>query len=140
MPIILQSERLQDRLSTRIRFLLSGVAMLSAVSFFIVPSASGVTTQKARSCTTANGIKVTDAEVCKGLAFYKGTTLDFIEPASVGGPFDLQAEAEIPGLESYLGTTINETRITTGNSVPGQDALASSVPNGLTIGLLNPLN
>jgi tripartite-type tricarboxylate transporter receptor subunit TctC len=119
--------------------LLAGMVVLASVGTIVAP-ASAATAQKAKSCKTANGIKVTNTEVCKGLAFYKGQTMTFIEPASVGGPFDLQAEAEIPGLQSYLGATINETRITTGNSIPGQDSLAAAPPTGLTIGLLNPLN
>lgn len=121
------------------RVLAAGAVVLGAVGMIAAPAIAS-TAQTSKICHSANGIRITDPLVCQGLAYYKGKTMDFIEPASVGGPFDLQAEAEIPGLQSYLGATIEETRITTGNSIPGQDAIASAASNGLTIGLLNPLN
>jgi tripartite-type tricarboxylate transporter receptor subunit TctC len=123
------------------RILLAASAATCAVGIAAVPMAVTVSASTKSSCVSANGIKIkNNALVCQGLKFYKGQTMNFIEPASVGGPFDLQAQAEIPGLQSYLGVTINETRITTGNSIPGQDALAAAPANGLTIGELNPVN
>lgn len=131
------------------RVLLAGGAVLSMVGMTVVPASASTantaastanTAKAAKTCHSANGIKVTDPLVCKGLAFYKGQTLNFIEPGSVAGPFDLQVEAEIPGMQKYLGATIDEQRITTGNTVPGQDAIAAATPDGLTIGLLNSLN
>jgi tripartite-type tricarboxylate transporter receptor subunit TctC len=122
--------------------LIMGSALLCCVGVLSVPiTASATTTPKsAHNCTSANGIKIKDnALVCKGLQFYKGQTIDLISPGSVGGQSDVQEEAMIPSLEAYLGVNIVETRITTGASVPGMDAIASASANGLTMGLLNPI-
>lgn len=137
------NRRVVGRLSMKGSFLVA-CALLCASGVLMTPlgaSASSAKKSKSGSCTSANGIKFKDnPSVCKGLAFYRGQTLTFVEPGSVGGAFDLQAIAEIPGLESFLGANINELRITTGSSIPGQDYLAAATPTGLTIGLLNPLN
>lgn len=129
-------------IAARVRgVLLGGIAVLASAGLLIAPTTTSASiVQKAKSCRTANGIKITDAEVCKGLAYYKGKTLTYVEVGSVGGAFDEQADAEIPSLQSYLGATFVGSRYPTGNTIPGQDFLASAVPNGLTIGLLNPLN
>ena len=127
------------------RILLAGGAALSLVGMTVIPASASATkssasaTKSVKSCHSANGVKITDPLVCKGLAFYKGKTMNFISPGSVGGPFDLQVEGEIPSMQAFLGATINETRITTGNTITGQDALAAAAPDGLTIGLLNSL-
>ncbi|HVB00117.1 MAG TPA: hypothetical protein VNE42_02495 [Acidimicrobiales bacterium] len=128
------------------RILLAGGAVLSLVGMTVIPASASATkasasaTKSEKSCHSANGIKVTDPLARKGLAFYKGKTMSFISPGSVGGPFDLQVAGEIPSMQAFLGATINETRITTGNTITGQDYLAHALPDGLTEGLLNPLN
>jgi hypothetical protein len=106
-------------------------------------SASGAVTNKRSSanCTTANGIKIkNDAAVCKGIAFYKGRTMTWVNIGSVGGPFDVPGIALGPELQAYLGlNTWEVASYPTGSSIPGQDAIARAPADGLTIGFLNPL-
>ncbi len=126
------------RLGIRSRFLLSGVVVASLAATLSVPvSASTANTKR---CVTANGVRVKDSSVCKGLAFYKGKTMTSYNIASIGGPFyDLVVAAQ-PYVAQYLGANVNILSITTGNSVPGQDSLAHATPDGLTYGVLNVLN
>lgn len=100
---------------------------------------SGVATAsaKATSCYTANGIKVTNTNVCKGLAFYKGQTVTFIAPTSAGSAYDVESRAFALEMGTYMGATINTENISTGASIGGQNALAAASPNGLTIGFYN---
>ncbi|HVB06465.1 MAG TPA: hypothetical protein VNF07_09515, partial [Acidimicrobiales bacterium] len=70
----------------------------------------------------------------KGLNFYKGKTVTFIIPSSVGGSVDQLGRDLSVAMGQYLGATFNVENIPTGNLIPGQDALAASKPDGLTIG------
>ncbi len=124
------------------RMALMSAAFICCAGAFALPIASSASTAQSSksSCTTANGIKIKgDALACAGIAFYRGKTIQLISPGSVGGQSDVQEQAMIPALEAYLGVNIIETRITTGASVPGMDAIASAAPDGLTMGLLNPI-
>jgi hypothetical protein len=113
---------------------------MSALALPLGASASNAN-KSTKNCTSANGVKIrNNALVCQGLAFYRGQTMTIYNIASIGGPFDDLDITAQPFLQQFLGVTANITSITTGNSIPGQDALASSTPNGLTIGVLNPLN
>ena len=94
----------------------------------------------AKSCRTQNGIRITDPQVCRGLAFYNGKTMTFVDIGSIGGPFDVPGIALQPFLKEYLRATVNISPFPSGNSIPGQDFLAHATPNGLTFGMLNPLN
>lgn len=119
------------------------VSIAVAMSATMIGTATAGTHHKKKTtkvCHSANGIRVTKATVCKGLKFYKGKTITSYNIASIGGPFYDLVVAEQPLLEKYLGATVDVTSITTGNSVPGQNALAHSNPDGLTIGVLNTLN
>lgn len=100
---------------------------------------SGVATAsvKGPTCYSANGIKVTNTNVCKGLAFYKGQTLTFIAPTSAGSAYDVESRAFGLEMGAYMGATINTEDISTGASIGGQNALAAATPNGLTIGFFN---
>jgi tripartite-type tricarboxylate transporter receptor subunit TctC len=104
-------------------------------------SASTANKKSSANCTTANGIKIKhNAAVCKGLAYFKGQTMTWVNIGSVGGPFDIPGIALGPELQAYLGLgTWEVTSYTTGSSIPGQDVIARSTANGLTIGFLNPL-
>lgn len=105
-----------------------------------VVSAATHSRSQVKSCRTANGIKVTNASICKGLAFYKGKTMTFVDIGSIGGPFDDPGIALQPLLNKYLGVTVDISPFPSGNSIPGQDFLAHATPTGLTFGMLNPLN
>lgn len=133
------SRYLRHRASTRGRVFVVGAALLSLSGLLIAP-VSAATSKTAKPCHSANGIRVTDQGICKGLAFYHGQTINSYNIGSIGGPFDDLAIAEQTYLAAYLGATVNIVSYTTGNTIPGQDALAHAAPDGLSIGLLNPLN
>lgn len=111
--------------------------MVSPVSAAILSNSAS---QKTKSCKTANGIRITNADICKGIAFYKGKTMTFVDIGSIGGPFYDPGVALQPLFNAYLGANVNISPFPTGNSIPGQDYLAHALPDGLTIGMLNPLN
>lgn len=72
----------------------------------------------------------------QGMNYYKGKTLTFITTGATGSGSDLNARYLAPVIASYLGATVNIENYSTGNTIPGQDALASSPHNGLTFGQL----
>lgn len=73
----------------------------------------------------------------QGLKYYKGQTITFISPVSTGGGFDLVARNIAPVMGIYLHANVNVEDVPAGNTIAGQDQLAGSTPNGLTIGELN---
>ena len=124
------------------RYLLTGVAAAAAMSSIVItgPVSASSSAKTPSHCTTANGIKVRDPLVCKGLAFYRGQTLTDFDISSVGSAFYDETVAVQPLVAAYLGATVNVPIYSIGNTIPGQDAMASSVPNGLSFGILNVLN
>lgn len=127
------SHSIRHHLTRRV-FSIGAVLAMTGSGFAVsAETASAATT----TCKTANGVKVTDATVCKGLAFYRGKTMVFIAPTSAGSAYDVESRAFAKEIGTYLGATINVSDISTGASVGGQDALAASASNGLTIGFYN---
>ena len=120
------------------------ISLCSLVGLMVSPVSAATHSNSAnantKTCRTANGIRVTNADICKGLAFYAGKTMTFVDIGSIGGPFYDPGVALQPLIKQYLGVTLNITPYPIGNSIPGQDALARALPDGLTIGMLNPLN
>jgi hypothetical protein len=106
----------------------------------IAPAAFSSSTQASTVCKSANGVKITDPAVCKGLKYYAGKTINFVGLGPAGNPFDLFARAEAPLLQEYLGATVDVTDYPLGNTTMGQDLIASSASNGLTLGALNELS
>jgi tripartite-type tricarboxylate transporter receptor subunit TctC len=80
------------------------------------------------------------AAVLAGLKYYKGKSVEFIAPSTPGGGYDLWARLLAPYLSTYLHATVTVTDITPGNTIPGQDTIARSEANGLTIGLAIPVS
>jgi hypothetical protein len=138
------SKRARLRFAHRGRALFVVAALLcsfGALSLPLTASASTANKKSSGNCTTANGIKIKDnPSVCKGIAFYKGQTITLYNIASIGGPFDDLDIVAQPFLQQYFGATVNILSITTGNTIPGQDAEMAATPNGLTLGLFNVLN
>lgn len=80
-----------------------------------------------------------DTKVVKpDFAFYAGKTVTLIVPAAIGGSFDDFARIVAPLMASYLHCTINIVDNSAGGNIVGQDLAAAAVPNGLTIGEMNP--
>jgi len=71
------------------------------------------------------------------MAYYQGKTIEFVAADNIGGGFDQYARAYAPYIAKYLNATVNVVNIPAGNTVAGQDAVAKSTPNGLTVGWLN---
>lgn len=109
---------------------------LGALTLFVLAAvlfaACGNSASQPSSKGTAN-----ETPLEKGLAFYKGKTITFIAPDKPGGGFDQYTRTYAPYLESYLHATINVLNVPAGNTVTGQNQVASSTANGLTVGWLN---
>lgn len=113
-----------------------------SIGFLVLSSAAimgvvGATNWPAEASTHTANSRTANS---KGLSFYRGKTITLIQPGGIGGTFDSEAIIIAPYLAQYLHATVNIQSITTGNTIPGQDALAAASPDGLTIGMLNPLN
>jgi tripartite-type tricarboxylate transporter receptor subunit TctC len=76
----------------------------------------------------------------QGLAYYRGKAMIFNVGSAAGGSNDLSIRALAPFMATYLHASIEVVDIPAGNGVAGADATGSSVPNGLTIGLAEPLS
>lgn len=115
-----------------------GGAVAIAATLAIAPVASA-SSSKAKSCVTGGGTKLTGAAVCKALAYFQGKPMTFISAGSIGGVYDLDARDLSPYLSTYLRSSVNPVDYQSGETIPGQDTLAASIPNGLTIGEANPV-
>lgn len=71
------------------------------------------------------------------LSFYKGKTVTMIVPSKPGGSFDAWGRLLAPEMAKYLHATVNVRNVPPGNTIVGQNQLASSAPDGLTIGWIN---
>lgn len=128
--------------STVSRWTLAGGAIVMATAFTVAPIASASTKAAAKTCTSANGLKIRGAQaklICSGLSFYKGKTVTFIAPDKPGGGFDQDARIYAPYLADYLGATVNVENIPAGNTVAGMNYVASTNTNnpGMTVGWMN---
>jgi tripartite-type tricarboxylate transporter receptor subunit TctC len=104
------------------------LAVLSVACLALAMSACG--SKSGSATTTSSG---------PDLSYFKGKTITMIAPDNPGGSFDQWSRLMAPAMASYLHATINVENIPAGNTIVGQNTLASSQPNGLTIGWLNPI-
>lgn len=74
-----------------------------------------------------------------GEQFYRGKTVTIVTYASAGAAPDLWARLLGGAMSSYLGATFNVEDVTAANSIGGQDDTAAAPPDGLTIGMLDPI-
>lgn len=131
-----QHERLSRRPLGSKNKIIVGVVIPLCLCLCLLPAASASTALKSKTCVTKNGVKITDPVVCTGLAFYAGKTITLDVPSAAGSGFDSEYRAVASYMQEYLGASIETTDYASGASIPGQDALAHSVPNGLTFGVL----
>jgi tripartite-type tricarboxylate transporter receptor subunit TctC len=106
------------------------LAILSVVCVALAASACGSNSTKPSAATTSTG---------PDLTYFKGKTITLIAPDNPGGSFDQWSRLIAPAMSTYLHATVNVENIPPGNTVVGQNTLASSAPNGLTIGWLNAI-
>jgi tripartite-type tricarboxylate transporter receptor subunit TctC len=111
------------------------VVSLAAIALGTTVPMAAAATSKAKSCVSGVGTKVKDAATCKGIDYYRSQTITFIVPTTAGAQFDIEARDITPLVASYLRATINILDVPTGGSITGQDLLARSSANGLTIGM-----
>ena len=120
-----------------------GFAVLAVFSVTAFGSTAGASTSHAQTpkggsgshCVTANGVRVSGQELCRGLRYYRGKTVTFVAGGLPGGSFDALARVIAPELQMYLGATVNVTNIA--SSATAQGSVEAATPNGLTIGELN---
>lgn len=72
-----------------------------------------------------------------GLNYYKGKTVIMICPGPAGSNVDVTERIYAPLMSTYLHANVEVVDYPNGGAATGQDALAGSVPNGLTFGNLN---
>lgn len=107
---------------------------LGATSVLAACGSSGSTKATSSGSSTASS---SSGSLSAGMKYYKGKTITFIAPDKPGGGFDNWARTVAPWMGKYLHATVNIQNIPAGNTIVGQNTLASSKPNGLTIGWLN---
>lgn len=92
------------------------------------------------SSTSGAGSKASASSSASGkadMAFYKGKTVTIIAPDKPGGSFDSWSRLLATYMSKYLHATVKVRNIPPGNTIVGQNTLASSTPNGLTMGWIN---
>lgn len=132
-----------------LRIAVGGGTLVLAVALS-VPMASAATSARhgghskhgSAGCKSANGVRVSGgaaSAICQGLKAYRGKTVTFVAPDKPGGGFDQYARIYAPYLAKYLGATVNVTNIPAGNTVAGQNYVASTNTSnpGFTTGWLN---
>lgn len=117
---------------------LTGFAAVAAASVAVAACGSSTSHSAApaakSSPTTASP---SGGSTSADLAYFKGKTITMIAPDKPGGGFDNWSRTLAPYLAQYLHATVNIQNIPAGNTIVGQNTLASASPNGLTIGWLN---
>jgi tripartite-type tricarboxylate transporter receptor subunit TctC len=103
---------------------------MAVACLVLAVSACGSSSSKPGSATTSSG---------PDLSYFNGKTITLIAPDNPGGSFDQWGRLVAPAMGKYLHATVNVENIPPGNTVVGQNTLASSQPNGLTIGWLNAI-
>ncbi len=98
---------------------------------------SGAMVALAACGSTSSPSSSSSNSVSSGLAFYKGKTVTFISPDKPGGSFDLWSRLLAQYMAKYLKATVNVENVPPGNTIVGQNQLAASAPDGLTIGWIN---
>jgi tripartite-type tricarboxylate transporter receptor subunit TctC len=70
-------------------------------------------------------------------SYFKGKTITYDVVQPPGGTFYVAAQILAPIVAKYLHATVNVVSVPAGNGVAGQDQVATSAPDGLTVGTLN---
>ena len=105
-------------------------------------SAAGCGSSSAHSSagTTASGGAAAAAPsggATADMSYFNGKTITFIAPDKPGGSFDEWSRLLAPVMAQYLHATVNVENVPPGNTIVGQNQLAASSADGLTIGWLN---
>ncbi|HET9731489.1 MAG TPA: hypothetical protein VFP54_02335 [Acidimicrobiales bacterium] len=123
-----------------------GTARLAAVAAVATVAAAACGSSGSHSSTPATAAQSTTPQSTSSggasggaadVSYFKGKTITLIAPDKPGGGFDNWARTIAPYMAQYLHATINIHNIPAGNTIVGQNTLATSSPNGLTIGWLN---
>lgn len=89
------------------------------------------------ACSSSGGGSTGDStgSPVGGSGFYKGKKITYIVPNAPGTAPAQQIVALAPYIEKYLGATV-QIQYNSGNSIIGQNQVASAKPDGLTVGEL----
>lgn len=99
--------------------------------------AVGVTAVAACGSSSSSGASSSSGSGGSAASFYKGKTITFIAPDKPGGSFDLWSRLLGRYMGQYLKATVNVENVPPGNTIVGQNQLASAKNDGLTIGWIN---
>lgn len=115
----------------------AAVASVALVATACGSSSNNASTNNSGSSSGSSTTSGSSNSLAAGLKYFKGKTITMIAPDKPGGGFDNWARTTAPYMAQYLHATINVENIPAGNTIVGQNTLASSKANGLTIGWLN---
>jgi tripartite-type tricarboxylate transporter receptor subunit TctC len=118
--------RATNRRGLRITNALAAVLVCCGTALAIA-AVSGAAVRPAKSLTPLQ----------KGMAFYRGKSMTFISPSQPGGTMDEAARFVAPAMGNYLHANVVVEDIGAAQTIPGQDQLAHSTADGLTIGEWN---
>jgi len=77
------------------------------------------------------------ADMSKAAKFYRGNTIKFISPFSVGGGFDTTARLLAPQIKKITGAHVIVINRPGAGGLIGTNMMYASKPNGLTIGMVS---
>jgi tripartite-type tricarboxylate transporter receptor subunit TctC len=115
---------------------LATVTGLSATVAIAVSACASGAAPQALSTTASTNASASSAKVTPDLAFYKGKKITVIVGQPPGGAYYDDATILGPLIGSYLHATVNVVSIPQGDTLPAQDKVAASAPDGLTIGTM----
>lgn len=119
-----------------LRYRQSGRRSLLAIASM---ACAGLLTTSACSSGSGTSASAPGGNSGPDVSYFHGKTITMIAPDNPGGSFDQWSRLLAPAMGKYLGATVNVENIPPGNTVVGQNTLAHSQPNGLTIGWLNAI-
>ncbi|HET9078706.1 MAG TPA: hypothetical protein VFN68_17355 [Acidimicrobiales bacterium] len=98
---------------------------------------SAANTSATTAANSGSSAGSSSGSVAPDMSYFKGKTITFIAPDKPGGSFDEWSRLLAPVMGQYLNATVNVENVPPGNTIVGQNQLAASSPDGLTIGWLN---
>jgi tripartite-type tricarboxylate transporter receptor subunit TctC len=112
--------------------LVLAVASAGAVALAVSACATGSAPASASGSPAGSGAADT--------SFYHGKSVNLIVPSAPGGSIDEWGRLLAPYMSQYLHATVKVVSVPAGNTIVGQNEIASAAPNGLTFGILNVSN
>lgn len=128
-----------NRVTFRIRVKSSlALGVLALSGSFVAATAVGAAATSASKASPAIRPHA-GASVTPDIAYFKGKTITFLEYGAPASAPDDQALTLAPYIGAYLHCTVNVVYNVGAGGLLAQNIAATSAPNGLTLGTLNPV-